>query len=225
MRKRNGRVGQHELAFRSWGGARAGAGRKPGGGRPRVSHREREPLSARHPVHLTVRVRAGLPSLRRDAARRSIERAFAAGADRFGFRLTQYSLQSNHVHLLAEASDRRALSRGMQGLLIRVARALNRLWRRLGAVFADRYHARQLRTPREVRAALVYVLHNARHHGLAVTSIDAFSSGPWFDGWTSAMTPRGRSPVVRARAWLLRFGWMRHGPIRIEECPRPTATR
>jgi hypothetical protein len=73
--------------------------------------------------------------------------------DRFGFRLVHFSVQSNHLHLVAEAGDRHALALGMQGLLIRVAKALNKLWARRGAVFFDRYHARILRTPREVRNA------------------------------------------------------------------------
>jgi REP element-mobilizing transposase RayT len=72
-----------------------------------------------------VRLREGLPTLRRKETRDAVARAFAAGRDRFGFRLTQFSLQSNHLHLIAEACDRQALSLGMQGLLVRVARALN----------------------------------------------------------------------------------------------------
>src|SRR5689334_13286971 len=175
---------QAELPFRSRGGPRRGAGRKRKGLRRRVPHRAREAVVARHPVHVTVRMHEGLPSLRRDHARAAIERAFRVGAERFGFRLTQYSLQTNHVHLIAEADDQDALSRGMQGLLVRVARALNRLWSRRGSVFSDRYHARQLKTPREVRSALVYVLQNARHHGLRISGVDLFSSGRWFDGWS-----------------------------------------
>jgi len=49
---------------------------------------------------------------------------------------------------------------------IRVAKGLNKLWARRGKVFADHYHDRILRTPREVRNALCYVLHNAKKHGL-----------------------------------------------------------
>ena len=220
MRCTRRRTRQHELAFRTWGGARRGAGRKPRGPRAGVSHRPRPAHPPRHPVHVTVRLRAGLPSLRREAARAGIERAFSAGAERFGFRLTHYSIQSNHLHLLAEASDRRALSRGMQGLLVRVARALNRLWARGGSVFSDRYHARQLRTPREVRAALLYVLNNARHHGLRVIGVDAWSSGPWFDGWTRKLAVARVFPGAQAKTWLLREGWRRHGLIGLEDCPR-----
>lgn len=211
------RARQHELVFQAWGGRRRGAGRKRVASRPRVSHCARESLAARHPVHVTVRLRSELPNLRRDAARAVIERAFRAARGRSGFRLAQYTLQSNHVHLIAEANDERELSRGMHGLLVRVARALNRLWSRKGSIFADRYHARQLRTPREVRAALVYVLHNARHHGLRLLGLDPFSSGPWFDGWSRPRKTSSGFPGSAARTWLLRFGWRLHGLIGLDE--------
>jgi len=119
------------------------------------------------------------------------------------------------------AEDKRALSRGMQGLLVRIARALNALWKRRGSVFADRFHARALRTPREVRAALVYVLQNARHHGIRLASMDPFSSGAWFDGWRTKLAPATGLPPILAtpRTWLLVEGWLRHGRIGLEERP------
>jgi REP element-mobilizing transposase RayT len=219
--RRSVSTSQRVLVFRSWGGARRGAGRKPNGLRAGVAHTTRAILAERHPVHITSRLRAGLPSLRRDDERRVLERALAAGAERFGFRLVHHSIQSNHVHLLAEARDRRALWRGMQGLHVRVARALNRLWSRRGTVFADRYHARALRTPREVRAALVYVLNNARKHGIHLASTDPFSSGPWFDGWrTRVRGTRRARPGVAPRSWLLRAGWRRRGLLDVRESPR-----
>src|SRR5262249_10884764 len=55
-------------------------------------------------------------------------------------------------------------SRGMQGLTIRLARAINRALGRTGKVFADRYHARILKTPTEVRNAVEYVLQNHAKH-------------------------------------------------------------
>jgi REP element-mobilizing transposase RayT len=197
------RVLQHEIDFRSWGGARPGAGRKRKSVRPCVSHRTRPTFASRFPLHVTTRLRDGLPSLRRDAERRVLERVFAAGGERLGFRLIHYSIQTNHLHLIVEASDRRALSRGMQGLLVRVVRALNSLWRRTGSVFSDRYHAHILRTPREVRRALAYVLHNARHHGIVSRGIDPFTSGTAFDGWREgARAPTARAPAVGASLGL-----------------------
>jgi REP element-mobilizing transposase RayT len=76
------------------------------------------------------------------------------------FRVVQFSIQGNHVHLLVEASDRRALSSGLRSLVIRLARQLNRLLMRKGPVWADRWHERALTSPRAVRHAIVYVLTN-----------------------------------------------------------------
>jgi REP element-mobilizing transposase RayT len=187
---------------------------------------EREALAARFPVHVTVRLRTGLPNLRRRKEYAALRAAFGKGCARFGFRLVHYSVQGNHLHLLVEAQGRSALARGMQGLLVRIARGLNRLWARRGSVFADRYHDRILRTPHEVRRALVYVLHNAKRHGLLIRDgVDHFSSGYWFDGWREAPTVRGLAaitrPVAAARTWLLGVGWRRHRLLRFDEAPQP----
>jgi REP element-mobilizing transposase RayT len=200
------------------GGARPGAGRKPKGERALVSHAKRTAVTPREPALITTKLVAGLPNVRRESSLAVLREALAAGADRFGFRLVECSVQTNHLHLVADAQDARAIARGMQGLLVRVAKALNRLWGRRGTVLADRYHARILRTPREVRQALVYVLQNARKHGARITGIDACSSGPWFGGWRDRVA-RAPSPIAAARSWLLTRGWRRGGLISTSECP------
>ena len=113
--------------FRSWGGKRRGAGRKPTGERAGVRHQTREVLKARFPVHVTWRMRKNVWNLRSRRCFGVLARAFWRGADRFGFKLVHYSVQGNHLHLLVEARDERALSRGMNGLGVRVARGLNRV--------------------------------------------------------------------------------------------------
>jgi putative transposase len=220
-RRRRMRVRQHELTFGGRGGKRPGAGR-PKTNAEAESHARRAPLSARHPVHVTWRVRQGLPRLRNGAAFRALRRAFAGGCERPGFRLVHFSVQGNHVHLIAEGDDRRSFVRGIRGLGVRVARALNRLWRRRGAVLGDRPHEHVLRTPLEVRRALVYVLQNARKHGAwRKPSPDPLSSGPWFDGWRGTLAVRVLpSPVTIASSWLLRIGWSRHGLLGYEEPPK-----
>jgi len=224
----SGSLRQAKLDFPAgWGGRREGAGRKPKGERPGVSHRARPRLSSRFPVHVTLRLRRGLPSLRRRAEHRAVVAAFAAGCQRGGFRLVQYSVQANHLHLIAEASGRSALARGLQGLAVRIARGLNGLWGRAGSVFADRYHEHVLKTPREVWNALRYVLCNARKHGGWVSRVrpDPCSSSAWFDGWRDApalLAPGPGAepgPVARARTWLLRKGWRRHGLLRLDALP------
>jgi hypothetical protein len=121
------------------------------------------------------------------------------------------------------------MARGVQGLAIRIARALNKLWRRRGKVFADRYHDRILKTPREVRNALVYVLANGKKHAVqgrevrVPQAIDTFTSAPWFDGFRETVTVRGLEavprPVTRAHTWLLTIGWRRNGLLSVRDLP------
>jgi REP element-mobilizing transposase RayT len=171
-----------------------------------------------------MKLRAGLPTLRSRRAFAVLAAAFAAMREREGFRLVQFSVQSNHMHLICEARDRTALSRGIQSLAIRVAKRLNSLWQRAGKLFADRYHDRILRTPREVRNALAYVLNNAAHHGVATPrgEPDPFSSGVWFSKWRAVgRRARDPSPLARARTWLLSVGWLRHGRIELASALGP----
>src|SRR5262249_58519043 len=89
---------------------------------------------------------------------------------------------------ICEAKDAEVLTRGMQGLAIRMARRLNGRIGRKGQLFSERYHARILRSPTEVRRVLAYVLNNSRRHAGRDVSfprgwIDPLSSAPWFDGW------------------------------------------
>ncbi len=216
-------------APRRWGGRRAGAGRKPGP-KPRLRHLSRTPFRQTLPAHVTLRLRPGLPSLRDVRVVRTIERSFAKGCEREEFRLVHYSLQGNHAHLIIEARDRIALGRGMMAIGSRLARAVNRVARRSGPVLADRYHLRLLPTPREVRSALRYVLLNARRHAAKArhkvrkaAQLDPASSARWFDGWQrGAATEAAASTVTavaRARTWLLRIGWRRHGLLDPRDVP------
>src|SRR5882757_8357950 len=145
---------QGELRFRTWGGKRKGAGRKPAGIRAGVSHATRPDHQVRHPVHVTLRASKRLPSLRKQVVFLAVRRALAA-ASRKWFRVLHFSVQRDHVHLLVEANDKASLSKGTSGLAIRAARMVNHVVGRRGRVWVDRYHARPLRTPREVRHGLV----------------------------------------------------------------------
>jgi putative transposase len=150
---------------------------------------------------VTLRAVQGLPSLRLPHLFPALREAIRK-AHKLRFRICHFSVQSNHVHLLVEAKDRQALSRGVQGLAIRLARAANRVLGRRGKVWADRYHRHDLATPREVRQAIVYVLQNARKHQPGFTGLDPFSSARWFTGWchTQARAPaEGPAPVLSAR--------------------------
>lgn len=237
------RASQLSLEFRTWGGKRAGAGRKSRDGRKHMPHRERSTHDKNHPVHVTLRAVKALPSLRKQTVYVAVRRALAA-TWREWFRAIHFSVQSDHVHLIVEADDTVTLSRGMAGLTIRLARAINRAAGRKGKVFSERYHTRELSTPRETRNAIVYVVLNRRKHaaktaratGLASLAgsagsagIDPMSSGYWFDGWKTPPTgdryppswvADDAVPVRTARTWLARKGWRRHGLIADDERPK-----
>ncbi len=185
-----------------------------------MPHRRRARLTRHHPSHVTLRLRKGLPTLRKKSFFRAVHQAFCDGCRRFGFRLVHYSVQSNHIHLLVEAPSARSLARALQGLSVRLARRLNAAMHRKGSVFADRYHSRVLKTPLEVRNALRHVLNNAGRHSsasdpglgsLGRTSVrsarvnpiplDPYSSAVWFDGWQGARgIPAAVFGIADARA-------------------------
>jgi REP element-mobilizing transposase RayT len=171
-------------------------------------------------VHVTLRAVAVLRCLRSERVFPSVRRALAASS-RVDFRVIEFSIQDDHVHLITEGDDGRALSSGIRGLAIRLARAVNHALGRRGRVWADRYHARDLKTPRMVRHALVYVLMNFRKHHRVGAELDPCSSAAWFAGWRAppAASEGGARPVAVARTWLARMGWRRHGLIDVHERP------
>ena len=186
----------------TWGGKRKGAGRKPDGAKAGVSHLRRERFPSRYPVHVTMRMLAGVGFLRGHRRYRAVERSLRKARERLGARIVHFSVQGNHLHLVVEAESKAALSRSMQGLAVRLARALNLAARRTGKVFSDRYHARPLATRREVANALRYVLRNAEHHlrdDVRPAGRDPCSSAAWL-----VVPLTDDAPVVAPRTWLLR---------------------
>jgi putative transposase len=222
---------------RTWGGKRAGAGRprKPERARAFVAHVARPVHKARHPVHVTLRARRGLPSFRHQSVQQMLHGVLArqlVRRYRDDFQVVEFSIQSNHLHVLVEATDKRTLRSGVSGLVIAFAKKLNALLGRLtGKVWGDRYHARDLTTPAEVRSALVYVLQNFKKHGTTTHGgpiVDHRSSAPRFDGWqipVVSLPARSRVPwKPRApRTWLLEEGWRRRGLLHPAELPAKRA--
>jgi hypothetical protein len=152
------------------------------------------------------------------AVRRALTRA-----TKVHFRIVHFSVQTDHIHLIAEGDDRLALIRGVHGLAVRCALAVNRAADRRGPVWSHRYHARALSTPHETRVGLRYVLLNFCKHLRASPGVDPRSSAAWFDGWKQPVaTPVGDSPVSKPRTWLAATGWRRAaggGPIDFREHP------
>jgi REP element-mobilizing transposase RayT len=212
------------------GGVRNGAGRpKKKGDFPR--HSARPKVLGRTPLHITIKLMPNLSSLRTGTILQAFAHAVKAAANH-GLRIQHFSLQINHVHLIAEAENNRALATGMQSLNVSLARALNRLRHgraaiRRGAVFLERYHLHVLKTPTGVKNAIRYVLTNAAKHERVKPFLDQYSSAWHFADWKEAFGAETERRLRRglherprwigilgdflspARSWLLKEGWKR----------------
>jgi REP element-mobilizing transposase RayT len=227
-RKRKRTPKQLDLPVRTHGGARKGAGRKRKAPRKRVDHRTRRKIDRNHPVHVTIRFRAGLPSLRERGPMNTIRKVLLAARGRFDLRVIEFAVLWNHIHFLVEVESSECLTQGMRGLNTRLAIHLNRGFDRTGKIFDDRYDAHVLESPLEARNGLVYVLNNYRKHmrgkgKLSAEWIDPCSSGRSFTGWHDpkhGRQPLGpRSPTLPPRTWLLTEGWKKHGLVDPAEVP------
>ena len=236
------------------GGARPGAGRKPKDGIKRARrgepHMLRPVVKARFARHVVLRVVPAIGSLRKRHLYAALRIATIAVAMRElayddvngAFRIIHISIQKTHVHLIVEADNKLAMSRGMQSFMISAAKQINRAYserrglavRRRGRVFADRYHQEIIETPRQARHALSYVLNNWRKHredrapfanGWAV---DPYSTGWHFMGWRERVDEdvhwRHRNTydplvVYFPKTWLLSEGWRKAGNISFYEVP------
>jgi REP element-mobilizing transposase RayT len=221
------RRGQLEIDLRprtKRGTLRKKLGRPVTGKRMDPRHRTRPEHDARHPVHVVLRVTREVSNLRTRHAYRAIRRAIDRCCARADFRVAHVSIQSNHIHLLVEADDRRALSRGMQGFAIVAARRLNRELRRArGDVFAFRYHATAITNPTQARNAICYIVNNWRHHRCDrydTRRFDPYSSAHAIADWRIEPHP-DQLPVVHPTTWLLTEGYKRARRIRPTEVPGP----
>jgi putative transposase len=192
-----------QLEFMTHGGRRRGAGRPPS---DKVSHGARPVFIKSLPAHVTLRAEGDVPNMRSSRRFRVIRDCFAASRGRLGMRLIEFSVLDNHLHFIVEAESSTALARGMKGLLVRIARALNREVDRVGRVFADHYHLHLLRTPTEVVNCIRYVQNNAHRHYGIIGRDDC-----------SSTSHDAREVLAFPLGWLLYTGWkLGRGSLAIE---------
>jgi len=124
----------------NWGGRRPGAGRKPKGDKPMVSHARRPKI--RPGGRVSIRWQLD-PEIDVKGARAALASALKAGSEATGFNVAKGALRGRVAEFTVSARDSERLARGMQGLAIRFARALNRTTGRKGRVFTDRYEVQE----------------------------------------------------------------------------------
>jgi REP element-mobilizing transposase RayT len=205
-------------------------GLRKGAGRPKsefLSHSAREKLTGIHPLHITFKIKSGLPNLRQkkfyQAFRKSVLKAHKKGLN-----LLHFSILSNHVHMIVEIQDNKTLHSALKSLNTAFAKRVNFLTGRVGKVLRERFHLHVLKTPREYFNVLRYVLGNAEKHGCVENEIDLYSSAMMFGAFEVLMgsrkakklrwPPRDRfrkgvdflKPILsNPGTWLARTGWVR----------------
>lgn len=194
-------------------------------------------------VHVTLRLVARYGTLRRRDTYVALRAATRAVLGRTDFRIVHISPEDDHIHVIVEAETHEALSRGVQAFQISAAQHFNRALgkrtgsKRRGKVFADRYHARIIKSPTQARHSINYVLNNWRRHheddvldrDIQGWDVDYMSSAPSFDGWRELeqrslqynIAYDERLCVSRPQSWMLAEGWKRAGSISMYAVPGP----
>ena len=143
-----------KLSGGRWGGLRAKAGRKRIRSKG-VAHIPREKITIRTPLHVNFKYK--IPVRNKDTLK--LLKKSIQNARRHGLKVLHHSFQHNHIHLILEADNNSTLTKGMRSLTITFAKGLQK-----GRVQIERYHLHVLKTVRETKHAIHYVLFNQQKH-------------------------------------------------------------
>jgi putative transposase len=208
-----------------WSGYRRGAGR-PNRSQT-VNHMRRPRVDFSKPLHITQKLKSGIPSLRR----KDFERLFHGslqGAKEAGLHVIQYSLQHDHIHMVVEVANNKKLRAGMYSLASSFARALQKKMGLTGGIFKGSFHMVVITSPTQMKRVLTYVLLNYCKHSKMLEHLDPFSSGRFFVKWRELLGRKRWNPVLEweiqgeredaaviglspPQSWLARQGWLRAG--------------
>lgn len=139
-----------------------------GAGRPAVHdkgirHTEREVIKKLTTLHLTIKIDKQKAGLKSKAVLSLLHKAIK-NARKLGLGIVHYTLEYDHIHMLVEARDNETLAKGMQSFGICFSKGINKLKGLKGQVYKSRYHLRILKTPREIKNVVHYILGNSVKH-------------------------------------------------------------
>lgn len=110
---------------------------------------------------------------------------------RYGLSVLNYTVTSNHIHLLVRDCGKQELSSSMQLAAGCVAQEYNRRKNRKGAFWEDRYHATAVATDEHLIQCLIYIDLNMVHTGVVS------HPGDWCEsGYSDLLSMRQRYAVL-----------------------------
>jgi REP element-mobilizing transposase RayT len=111
---------------------------------------------------------------------------------RYGLCILNFTVTSNHVHLLVfDSGDKKALPRSIQLIASRTAQEFNQRKNRNGAFWQDRYHATAVENGEHLRQCLVYIDMNMVRAGVV-----SHPSKWEFCGYNEIQEPRQRYSLI-----------------------------
>jgi REP element-mobilizing transposase RayT len=110
---------------------------------------------------------------------------------RFGLCILNYTITSNHIHLLVYDRKKDVISRSIQLIAGRTAREFNRRKKRKGAFWEDRYHATAVQTGSHLVRCLVYIDLNMVRAGVVSHPRELV-----FSGYNELQRPKQRYAII-----------------------------
>lgn len=201
-----------------WGGKRRGAGRPNRSGTP--NHMARQKVDFKKPLHVTLKLKEGIHITLRTSDMLVAFQQSAEKARKHQLHVIHFSLESNHLHLIVECANNKALADGMKSLAGSFGRAIRKCCGGRGAVFKGRFHLQVFKSPTQMKNGLAYVLLNQSKHEKLIPYNDRYSSAEYFGEWKKLLgreigpllphKPKFRklpAYLSTPQSWLAREGW------------------
>ena len=138
-----------------------------------IRHTSREFISRPSALHLTVKLK------RADIQNKVILRILKHAIYRSrlqGIRIVHFTLEHDHVHLYAECGSNLVLAKGMKAFGVTLVKGINKLKRSKGTLYKYRFHLRILKTPRDAKNVINYILKNGIKHRRTLKVINPYNS-------------------------------------------------
>lgn len=134
--------------------------------------------------------------------RRWVEWLFEA-RKRYGLKILNYIVTSNHIHLLVDGGGRHVIPESIRLIAGRTAQEYNQRKKRNGAFWEDRYHATAVQQGDHLIKCLIYIDLN-----MVRTGIVNHPSEWVFSGYNEIQNPRQRYRIIDYESMKNLFGFL-----------------
>ena len=135
---------------------------------------------------------------------------------RFGLRILNYAVTSNHIHLLVFDSGREVIPKSIQLVAGRTAQEYNQRKNRKGAFWEDRYHATAIESDKHLIRCMIYIDLNMVRAGVVKHPSEWVMSG-----YNEIQGPPDRYALIDMKGLMELFGMHNKEQLRFEYILKP----